>query len=75
MNIPEIVKQHVIETQGRMHETQQEIDDYLDLINHAKEYAEAFEMQQYLSKQCMKKFGFKTTDEIRREYNLKQEEK
>ena len=34
MNIPDIVKQHVLKTQGRMPENQQEIDDFLDLINH-----------------------------------------
>ena len=67
MNIPEIVKQYIIETQGRMPETQKEIDDYLDLINHSKKYAKAFEMEQYISKRLMKKFGFKTTDEIRKE--------
>lgn len=67
MNIPEIVKQYVIKTQGRMPETQQEIDDYLDLINHAKKYSEAFKMEQYMSKRFMKKFGIKTTNEIRKE--------
>ncbi|HUX56144.1 MAG TPA: hypothetical protein VMV77_04170 [Bacteroidales bacterium] len=69
MDIPEIVKQYIIETQGRMPETEKEIDDYLDLINHSKRYAEAFEMEQYMSKDFMKKFGFKTTDEIRNEYS------
>jgi|GEM_PF-7062578 len=68
MNIPEIVKEYVLRTNGRMPESQDEIDKYLDLINHSKEYAEAFEMKQYLSKGFMKKFGFKTTDEIKKEW-------
>ena len=65
MNIPEIVKQHVLKTRGRMPETQKEIDEYLDLINHAKKYAEAFKMEQYMTKGFMKIIGLKTTDEIR----------
>lgn len=63
--IPEIVKEHVLKTQGRMPETEQEINDYLDLINHSKEYADAFEMEQLISKKMMKKLGFKTIDELK----------
>ena len=66
-NVPEIVKQYVLNSEGRMPETQSEIDDYLDLINHAKKYSAAFEMEQVISKSFMKKLGFKTTDEIRKE--------
>lgn len=65
--IPEIVKEHVLKTQGRMPETNKEIDDYLDLINHAKEYSQAFEMQHLIGKRMMKKLGFKTCEEIKRE--------
>lgn len=64
--IPEIVKQHVLRTCGRMPETDQEIDEYLDLINHAKEYAEAYKIESLIGKRFMKKLGFKTSDEIKR---------
>lgn len=63
--VPEIVKEFVLQTQGRMPETDQEIDDYLDLINHAKEYQTSFALEQTISKKLMKKLGFKTTDEIK----------
>ena len=65
--IPEIVKEHILKTQGRMPETAEEIDGYLDLINHAKKYAEAIEMEQIMGKGMMKRFGFKTTDQIKEE--------
>lgn len=63
--IPEIVKEYVLKTCGRMPETDQEIDQYLDLINHAKEYAKAVEIEQLVGKRFMKKFGIKTPDEIK----------
>lgn len=65
--IPEIVKEHVLKTQGRMPETDKEVDDYLDLINHAKEYSEAFKMEQLIGKRMVKKLGFKTCDEIKKQ--------
>ena len=65
--IPEIVNDYVLKTQGRMPETDQEVNDYLNLITHANEYATAFEHEQYMDKGFMKKFGIKTTDEIRKE--------
>lgn len=65
--IAEIVKEHVLETQGRMPETENEVDDYLDLINHAKEYSEAFKMQQLIGKGMMVKFGFKTCEQIKKQ--------
>lgn len=64
--IPEIVKEHVLKTCGRMPETDDEIDDYLDLINYAKEYAEAFDVQQLIGKKMMKQFGLKTCEEIKK---------
>ena len=65
--IPEIVKEHVLKTQGRMPETDKEVDDYLDLINHAKEYSEAFKMEQLIGKGMVKKLGFKTCNEIKKQ--------
>lgn len=65
--IPEIVKDFVLETCGRMPETDKEIDDYLDLINHAKEFETAFILEQKISKKFLKKLGVKTTDEIKKE--------
>jgi len=65
--IPEIVQEFVLKTQGRMPETNKEIDEYLDLINHAKEYATAFQIQQIMSKRMMKRLGFKTCDEIKKQ--------
>ena len=38
MDIPEIVKQHVLKNNRRMPETEDEINQYLDLINHANKY-------------------------------------
>ena len=67
MDIPEIVKQYVLKIQGRMPETQDEIDEYLDLILHMKEYERAFEIEQYMSKRLMKRLGIKTTYEIKKE--------
>lgn len=66
--IPEIVKEYVMETCGHMPETDEEIDQYLDLINHAKKYSEAVEMEQIMSKRFMKRFGFKTTNDIKKEW-------
>ena len=63
--IPEIVKEYVLDTCGRMPESDKEIDEYLDLINHAKEYQTAFILEQKFSKKFLKKFGVKGTDEIK----------
>jgi hypothetical protein len=67
MNIPEIVKQHVLKHNKRMPETKNEIDQYLDLINHAKEYSNSLFIAGCLSKRMMKKLGFKTSNEIKEE--------
>lgn len=67
MDIPEIVKQHVLKHNKRMPETQQEIDQYLDLINHAKGFSQALIIEKILSKNMMKRLGFKTSDEIKKE--------
>lgn len=63
--IPEIVKEYVLKTCGRMPQTDKEVDEYLDLINHAKEYQTALILEQKVSKKFLKKLGFKTTDEIK----------
>lgn len=65
--IPEIVKEYVIKTCGRMPETDKEMDEYLDLINHAKEYQTAFILEQKVSKGLLKKLGIKTTDQIKQQ--------
>lgn len=67
IDIPQIVKDHVLKTCGRMPETEKEVNDYLDLINHGKEYAKAVQMQQLLGIRYMKKLGFKTPAEIKKE--------
>lgn len=67
MDIPEIVKQHVLKHNKRMPETQHEIDEYLDLINHAKEFAGALAVEKVLSKSMMIKLGFKTSEEVKKE--------
>ena len=69
-DIPEIVKEFVIDTCGRMPETDKEIDEYLDLINHAKEYQAALILEKKFSKKFLKKFGIKSTDEIKANFNL-----
>lgn len=66
--IPEIVKEHVLKNCGRMPETDKEIDEYLDLINHAKKYAEAVAIKNLIGERFMKKLGFKTPKEIKEEY-------
>lgn len=63
--IPEIVKEYVLETCGRMPESDKEIDEYLDLINHAKKYETAYILEKTISKKFLKKIGIKTTDEIK----------
>lgn len=65
--IPEIVKEYVLVHEGRMPETDEEIDMYLDLINHGQEYASAFALEQTIGKKMMKKLGFKTPDQIIKE--------
>ena len=65
-SIPEIVREYVIKTSRRMPQTNEEIDQYLDLINHSKEYAEAFKTQKIIGKRMMNQLGFKTTDEIKK---------
>ncbi len=67
MEIPEIVKLHILKHNGRMPETQEEIDAYLDLINHAKEYETAFVLEQKFSKSFLKKYGIKSTEEVKKE--------
>lgn len=65
MTIPDIVKEHVLKTCGRMPETQKEIDDYLDLINHAKEYETSMILTKAIGKRSMKKWGLKTPEEVK----------
>ena len=65
--IPEIVKEYVLKHEGRMPETEEEINIYLDLINHGKEYAAAFEMERLIGKKLMKKFGLKSPAQIIKE--------
>jgi hypothetical protein len=67
IDIPQIVKEYVLKNCGRMPETQQEVDQYLDLINHGKKYAESFVMQGLIGKRYMKKLGFQTPEEIKKE--------
>lgn len=67
MGIPEIVKRHVLKKYGRMPETQKEIDQYLDLINYAKEYVKSLEISSLIGKRMMKKLGIKTPEEIKKE--------
>lgn len=65
--IPEIVKEFVLKTRGRMPETDEEIDEYLDLINHGEEYKKALILQDALGKRAMKKWGIKTPEEVKKE--------
>lgn len=69
--IPEIVKEFVIEKCGRMPETDKEIDDYLDLINHAKEYQTALILESKFSKKFLKRFGVKTSEEVKKDNPFK----
>lgn len=63
MDIPKIVKQHVLKTQGRMPETDDEVNEYLDLINHAKEYANKLFMAKVLGKAGMKRLGLRINNQ------------
>lgn len=67
MNIPDIVKQHVLKYNGRMPETTDEIDQYLDLINHAKEYNQSLLLSSKLSKVMMNRLGFKSPNQIKKD--------
>ena len=71
MNIPEIVRQYVLKTQGRMPETQKEIDEYLDLINHSIKYAESVIIKNITGERFMEKFGIKTPEQIKKEGEIK----
>lgn len=66
-NIPDIVKEHVLKNCGRMPETEQEVNDYLDLINHAKEYEKAIILEKKFSKKFMRRLGIKTSAEVKEE--------
>lgn len=63
--IPDIVKEFVLKTQGRMPETDEEVDQYLDLINHMKEYSDAVRIERAVGAKYMKKLGLRTPAEIR----------
>jgi hypothetical protein len=67
MDIPEIVKEFVLKHCKRMPETQQEIDQYLDLINHAKDYQTSLVLSNLISKKMLKKLGFKSPNQIKEE--------
>lgn len=67
IDVPNIVKEHVLKNCGRMPETQEEIDQYLDLINHGKEYAKSKMLFDAIGGAYMKKLGFKTPSEIKKE--------
>ena len=67
MNIPEIVKEYVVKHCKRMPETQKEVDEYLDLINHAKEYEQSLMIKVAVGERMMKRLGIKTPDEIKKE--------
>ena len=71
ISIPEIVKQYVLDNCGRMPETQKEIDQYLDLINHAKEYADSLVISKAVGKRFMKKLGIKTPEQIKKDNPFK----
>lgn len=50
-----------------MPETDQEINDYLDLINHLKKYQEAVALKNSIGIKMMKKLDLKTPDQIKKE--------
>lgn len=70
MDIPEIVKEHALKQNGRMPETQDEVNPYLDLINHLKEYKQSLILSHGLSKGMMKRLGFRTPSEIKKQVIL-----
>ena len=63
-SIPEIVKEYVLKHCKRMPETEEEVNEYLDLINHCKRYEASVLLSSKLSKKWMKKLGVKTPKEI-----------
>jgi len=69
MNIPDIVKQHVLKNCKRMPETEREVNEYLDLINQMKKYEQSLILESCLSKRMMKKLGLKSPKEIEKETN------
>lgn len=50
-----------------MPETQAEVDEYLDLINHANEYETALLIKSKVGEKMMKRLGLKTPNEIKAE--------
>lgn len=60
----DIVKEHILKHTGRIPETEQEINQYLDIINHAKEYQKALILQDTIGVPMMKKLGIKTPKQI-----------
>jgi hypothetical protein len=69
--MPEIVKEFVLSTQGRMPQTDEEIDEYLDLINHGEEYKKALIIQREIGIKAMRKWGIETPEEIKKKWTKK----
>jgi hypothetical protein len=65
MNIPELVKEHCLKHCKRMPETGEEVNQYLDLINHLKEYETAVRLKSLIGIEAMKKWGLLPPDEVK----------
>lgn len=66
----DFAKEWVLEKCGRMPETEEEINQYLDLINHINEYLKSLRIQKMIGTSFMKKLGFKTPEEIKKEFKF-----
>lgn len=67
MDYAKLVKDHIEKFNGRMPRSEEEWDLYLDLMNHAKNYANSCMLAQKIGIKAMKKWGVKTPDEIKAE--------
>lgn len=61
---PEVVRKYVMKFLKRMPENKEEIDQYLDLINHMKLYVESRQVHDAIGARMAKRLGFKTPIEI-----------
>lgn len=66
----DIVTDWVMGKCGRMPITEDEVNQYLDLINHCEEYQKALRIERMIGVDFMKKLGFRTPSEIKSNFNL-----
>lgn len=66
----EMANEWVLDKCGRMPETDEEMNQFLDLINHIEEYQKSIRIRDMIGEDFMKKLGFKTPEEIKNSFKF-----